>query len=501
MDKAAVKKKLATKLKPVPTPAGKWRRRILRHDEVAPEQLLANPMNHRVHSMLQQNLTTTSLDELGWLEEVMVNEGTGNVVDGHMRIMLAMREGEPTVPVKFVDMTEAEELAALRSFDSITAMAGMDRERIVELEERAASLNENPRIAEMLTRLREMNTPQADLSGKEKSAPPVVATDGAVFSSAGKVYELGPHRIVCGDCRDPEVVAGILGGKNINVAVTSPPYAAQREYDDTSGFNPIAPADYVEWFAPVAANLALSLADDGSWFLNIKEHCDDGQRVLYVKDLTIAHVREWGWKFVDEFIWTHGGTPKAVVKRFKNGWEPVFQFTRTASHKFRPDAVMHASSSVPDWKGKHPSKEGIQGTGSLDDASKRKYTQGVAGSGNTYGDRVQGTGNVGGGWSADDGMAYPSNVLSLGKNRESLGHSAAYPVGLPEFFAKAYSDEGDVVFDPFMGSGSTLIAAANTGRVAYGCEISAAYVDVIRRRWTRYAKDNDMEPGSGALEG
>jgi len=59
----------------------------------------------------------------------------------------------------------------------------------------------------------------------------------------------------------------------------------------------------VEWFRDVAANLASILAPDGSYFLNIKEHAEDGQRHLYVKDLFITHARQWGWRFVDEFCW------------------------------------------------------------------------------------------------------------------------------------------------------------------------------------------------------
>ncbi len=83
-----------------------------------------------------------------------------------------------------------------------------------------------------------------------------------------------------------------------------------------------------------------------------------------------------------------------------------------------------------------------------------------------------------------EGMAYPGNRLpTFSGSHEATGHTAAFPVGLPEFFIKAYTDEGDAVFDPFMGSGSTLIAAEKNGRIGYGTEISPAYCDVIVRRW------------------
>jgi DNA modification methylase len=66
-------------------------------------------------------------------------------------------------------------------------------------------------------------------------------------------------------------------------------------------------------------------------------------------------------------------------------------------------------------------------------------------------------------------------------------HSAAFPVDLPAWFIRAYSDPGDTVFDPFMGSGSTLIAAHQENRTAYGSEISPAYTDVICKRFQDYA--------------
>ena len=82
-----------------------------------------------------------------------------------------------------------------------------------------------------------------------------------------------------------------------------------------------------------------------------------------------------------------------------------------------------------------------------------------------------------------EGLAYPSNSLSFGKNREALGHAAAYPVKLPEFFIKAYSEKSDIIYDPFCGSGTTLIAAEQLERTCYGVEISPAYCDVIVQRW------------------
>ena len=87
--------------------------------------------------------------------------------------------------------------------------------------------------------------------------------------------------------------------------------------------------------------LAAILADDASYFLNIKPHADGGQRSLYVADLLIAHVRQWGWWFIDELCWrkTDNGVPGGWGNRFKNAFEPIYHFTAPeAQINFVPSA-------------------------------------------------------------------------------------------------------------------------------------------------------------------
>jgi site-specific DNA-methyltransferase (adenine-specific)/site-specific DNA-methyltransferase (cytosine-N4-specific) len=256
----------------------------------------------------------------------------------------------------------------------------------------------------------------------------------------------------------PADVARVLAGAPINVAITSPPYADRRKYDEESGFRPVPPEKYVEWFEAVQVNVAAHLAQDGSFFLNIKEHCEDGQRVLYVKDLVLAHVRIWGWRFVDEFCWYKTAMPGFWPNRFRNEWEPVFQFSRRADIKFRPAAVSHESDDVPGPRARTSTTFG--GNHGFDASSRDRKS----------------------------GAAWPGNVLKLSTrlNPDGNDHSAAFPVDLPEFFARAFSDEGDIIFEPFMGSGSTLIAAERTKRRARGCEISPAYCDVAVTRWEAF---------------
>jgi DNA modification methylase len=85
-----------------------------------------------------------------------------------------------------------------------------------------------------------------------------------------------------------------------------------------------------------------------------------------------------------------------------------------------------------------------------------------------------------------EGWAYPGNRLpTFAGTHEATGHTAAFPVGLPAFFIKAYSDEGDNIYEPFCGSGSTLVAAEQEGRKGFGVELSPGYCGIILERLAR----------------
>ncbi len=282
----------------------------------------------------------------------------------------------------------------------------------------------------------------------------VPETPAVAVTQPGDLWIIGPHRLICGDCRDRVVVERLFDGARANVVVTSPPYATQREYDPSSGFRPVAPDDYVEWYRDVAAAIASVLAADGSYVLNIKEHAEDGQRHLYVKDLFIAHVRQWGWRFVDEFCWrkTDNGVPGGWNNRFKNAWEPIAHFSRSEAIKFHPYAVAHHSDDVFDYSPDNP--KSTSGSGLLGSGPRERH----------------------------EGLARPSNVIEARTESGQGSHSAPFPRAIPEFFIKAFSDPGDIVMDPFSGSGTTIAAAHVLDRAGYGIEISPAYCDVILRR-------------------
>lgn len=110
-----------------------WRNRIIGHEDVDPEQLLANPGNWRIHPQAQQVALSTALNTVGIVQSVIVNQRTGFVVDGHLRVSMALRTGQPSIPVTYVDLSDSEERLILASLDSITGMAVPDREILAEL--------------------------------------------------------------------------------------------------------------------------------------------------------------------------------------------------------------------------------------------------------------------------------------------------------------------------------------------------------------------------------
>jgi ParB-like chromosome segregation protein Spo0J len=103
------------------------------HGAEAPDQLLANPYNWRVHPQGQRRALAAALSEVGWVQSVIVNRRTGHVVDGHLRIALALERGEPEVPVVYVDLSEEEERLVLATLDPIGALAWGDGAKLGEL--------------------------------------------------------------------------------------------------------------------------------------------------------------------------------------------------------------------------------------------------------------------------------------------------------------------------------------------------------------------------------
>lgn len=245
-----------------------------------------------------------------------------------------------------------------------------------------------------------------------------------------------------------------LPDRSINLIVTSPPYADARVHD----YGGIKPEEYVDWFRPFAYEMLRVLSDDGSLILNIKERVVKGERSTYVYDV-VRMMREIGWLWTEEYIWHKTNpAPGKWPNRFRDGWEHIYHFTKRRKFKMRQDDVR---VPIGEWASAPSEKRR---------ASGRENSATGSGVGMNR-DR----------WQGKD-LVYPSNVLRGPVEGRNRGHSAVYPVWLPEFFIKLFSDPGDVALDPFAGSGTTLLAAKRNGRSAIGFELLEKYREVAAGR-------------------
>ena len=125
-----------------------WQNRVVGTGEEAPDQLLANPKNWRIHPKAQQDGLEAVLDRVGWVQSVVVNRRTGFLVDGHLRVTLAMRRGEAKVPVVYVDLTAEEEDLVLATMDPLAGLAATDRDQLAALLD--AAHQEDPTLQALL---------------------------------------------------------------------------------------------------------------------------------------------------------------------------------------------------------------------------------------------------------------------------------------------------------------------------------------------------------------
>lgn len=110
-----------------------YRNRIMRYSEEPPDQLLANPRNWRTHPGSQAEALRGVLADVGYVQAVIVNERTGHLVDGHLRVQEALKAGQATIPVVWVDLSEADEAEVLATLDPLAAMAGTDSAKLDDL--------------------------------------------------------------------------------------------------------------------------------------------------------------------------------------------------------------------------------------------------------------------------------------------------------------------------------------------------------------------------------
>ena len=241
----------------------------------------------------------------------------------------------------------------------------------------------------------------------------------------------------------------------VDLIVTSPPYADQRK----NTYGGIKPNEYVDWFLSISKELLRVLKPTGTFILNIKEKVMNGERCTYVIEF-ILEMRKQGWYWTEEFIWHKKNSyPGKWPNRFRDGWERLLQFNKSRKFNMYQEEVM-----VPmgDWADKR--LKNLSETDKRRDESKVK---------SGFGKNISN-------W-VNRKMAYPNNVLHLSTQCSNKNHSAAFPEALPEWFIRLFTKEGDVVLDPFTGSGTTNIVAQRMNRHSIGIEIVKEYYDILKK--------------------
>jgi len=247
-----------------------------------------------------------------------------------------------------------------------------------------------------------------------------------------------------------------LDDSSVDLIITSPPYGTQRK----DSYGGIHPDQYVSWFLPIGIELKRVLRSTGSFVLNIKENVVAGERHTYVIELVIE-LRKQGWLWTEEYVWHKKNShPGKWPNRFRDSWEHCYHFTKAKQFKMFQDEVRVPMGSWADSRLKNLSE-----TDKRRDASRVK---------SGFGKKIAN-------WVGRE-LAYPSNVLHMATECGNRNHSATFPIELPTWFIKLFTAEGDVVLDPFVGSGTTAVAAYRANRRFIGIDIDPEIVEIAEHR-------------------
>lgn len=250
-----------------------------------------------------------------------------------------------------------------------------------------------------------------------------------------------------GDCGE---ILKTLPNDSVDFIVTSPPYADRRKHT----YGGVPPEKYVEWFLPITAELLRVLKPEGSFVLNIKERAIDGERGTYVMEL-VLEMRKQGWFWIEEYCWHKKNCyPGKWPNRFRDAWEHCYHFAKQKHFKMYQESVMIPMGDWAERRLKYLTKNDV-----VRDESRSK---------SGFGKRVAN-------WIGRD-LVYPTNVLHLATEVTNKNHSAVFPLELPMWFIKLFTQEGDIVLDPFMGSGTTARAAIKLNRKYIGIELEKEYI-------------------------
>jgi DNA modification methylase len=406
-------------------------------------KLRANPRNARTHSKKQIRQLANSIKQFGWTHPIIVDENNV-ILAGHARFSAAQLQGYRDVPIIVVSgLNDAEKRALTLADNKIGANAGWDRKLLAEELGELAILLPDCDLDLNITGFEpaEVDNLLGDLVDPEiDPADELPALQDIAISRLGDLWQLGPHRLLCGDAQSAAAYGNLMGGVVAAMVFTDPPYnvpiksvqgrgrVKHREFAQGSG--EMSPAQFTGF---LRRSLGLTT-----------KHSADGAIHFVCMD----------WRHLSDLL----RAGEAVYSELKN----IVAWVKTNAGQGTLYRSQHELICVfKNGKGSHQNNVQLGRHG-------RNRT------------------NV---WT------YPGvNSFRAGRMDDLSVHPTVKPVALVADAMRDCSRRGDIVLDPFMGSGTTILAAERVGRHAYGLELDPLYVDTAVRRWQAYtAKDAILE--------
>ena len=254
-----------------------------------------------------------------------------------------------------------------------------------------------------------------------------------------------------------------LPDNSVDLVITSPPYADLKTYIDFKG---ILADDYVDWFIPYCKEIERVIKPTGSFILNINDKVENGFRHPYVFDLISRLHKETGLKLFERLFWNKmKGLPNK--SRFGDRIEYVFWFAKEKGFQFDIDSmrVPYAEKSIKRMK--NPLIKRYART--EDNQQEKEYKD----------------------WAPNPNGALPTTLVTISSESKRIAdnHVAVYPVELVNYFIKGSTKPGDLVLDPFMGTGTTAVSAKQLGRNYIGFDLQQDYIDIANKRLGEYAQN------------
>ena len=381
-----------------------------------PESLVGHPKNPNEHSEEQIRLLAKIINHQGWRNPIVVSRRSNFIVAGHARLKAALHLKVESVPVDFQDFeNEADEYAHLVADNRIAELAEADNsliaELIAELEAQGLSAELAGFTSEDLESLiKDIGIDEGDEDAEinEELADQLEDKWGV---KEGQLWQLGEHKIICGDSTSEEVVNKLLGDEKPNLMVTDPPYGVNY---DANWRN-----ERLEFFEGRATGKVLN-DDNADWSEAWNLFEGDVAYVYHAmvkSDIVARNLQELGFEIRSQIIWN------------KN----QLAFSRCHYHpKHEPCWYVVRKGKQANWQG----------------------------------DRTQ------------------STVWDIDKPQKSeTGHSTQKPVECMARPIRNNSAPGDLVYEPFSGSGTTIMACENLKRKCRAIELNAGYVAIAIERW------------------